>query len=312
MRKTDHILPPNKRRHPVVNSVSIAIALGLLLLAAACQKSTRGEKPQRHVFEGKGVVAQVLTGGNTIVIEHEAISNYMPAMTMPFEVADTNELRGLQPGDVVRFRLVVTPKEGWIEHLTRLHQKRRPPPTMGELRVSRAAGSVEVGDVLPNCRFTNELGQAIELDPFRGEPLAFTFFFTSCPFPNYCPRMTDNFAEVDAKLKASKACARWQLLSISFDTAKDTPARLLDYAKAHHYDPAHWRFLTGDRRTIEDFADLFDERFWTEGQSIGHNLRTVVVAPSGRVLQIIPGSSWSADDLAATMIKAARSGEEPR
>ncbi len=38
----------------------------------------------------------------------------MPAMTMPFEVKNTNELRGLQPGDAVAFRMTVTDTDGWI------------------------------------------------------------------------------------------------------------------------------------------------------------------------------------------------------
>ena len=49
-----------------------------------------------------------------IEIKHEAISNYMPAMTMPFDVRDTNELRGLEPGQTISFRLIVGQTEAWI------------------------------------------------------------------------------------------------------------------------------------------------------------------------------------------------------
>ena len=240
--------------------------------------------------------------GNTVIIQHEEISNYMAGMTMPFEVKDTNELRGLQAGDTVAFHLVVTPTNGWIERLAKVNIAPRPVPTNQAIHFSPGADSLEEGDLLPDFHFTNELDQPIDLRQFRGQTLAFTFFFTGCPFPNFCPRMTANFAETaDQVSRLSPAPRPWHLFSISFDTDKDTPGRLLDYAKSHHYDPAHWSFLTGDPKTIRQFAELFDERYWTEGQTIGHNLRTIVVAPSGHIRKIFNGSLWTSDQLVEAM-----------
>ncbi len=48
-------------------------------------------------------------------------------------------------------------------------------------------------------KFTNELGQAVSLSDFQGQALAITFFFTRCPLPNFCPRLSRNFAAVCAK-----------------------------------------------------------------------------------------------------------------
>src|SRR5665213_2358782 len=73
-----------------------------------------------QTFAGKGIVKELEPDGKTVVISHEAISNYMPAMTMPFEVPDTNELRGLSAGDSITFRMVVTPTHGWVEGITKL------------------------------------------------------------------------------------------------------------------------------------------------------------------------------------------------
>ena len=158
---------------------------------------------------------------------------------------------------------------------------------------------------MSSFHFTNELGQPIDLRQFRGQTLAFTFFFTSCPFPNFCPRMTANFSAAnDQLLHATNAPPHWHFFSVSFDTAKDTPATLLAYARAHHYDPTHWSFLTGSARTISDFADLFDERYWNEGQTIGHNLRTIVVGPNGRVRHIFDGSKWTTDQLVSALTQA--------
>src|SRR5262245_45383022 len=67
----------------------------------------------QHAFQVKGVVSSVKPGEKTVEIRHEEIPGYMPAMTMPFEVRDTNELAGLQPGDSVAFRMLVTDTDGW-------------------------------------------------------------------------------------------------------------------------------------------------------------------------------------------------------
>ena len=56
--------------------------------------------------------------------------------------------------------------------------------------------------MLPDFHFTNELGKAVRLSQYKGQVLAFTFFYTACPFPNFCPRMTGNFAEAAAQLQS--------------------------------------------------------------------------------------------------------------
>jgi len=43
-----------------------------------------------------------------------------------------------------------------------------------------------------------------------------------------------------------------------------------------------------------------------EGESISHNLRTVVLDPEGRITHQFDGNQWSAKELAAAMLEAAR------
>jgi protein SCO1/2 len=287
----------------------LAALFGCAALLAACGKQTSQPPPKPQVFAVKGVVLELKPDGKTVLIRHEAISNYMAAMIMPFEVHNTNLLRGLQRGDAVTFNLAVTPNEGWIESMTKIQGAARLPaalPATG-VRLSHALEPLDEGDALPDYSFTNELGQAVSLGQFRGQVLAFTFFFTSCPFPDFCPRMTGNFARAEKELEAmADAPARWRLLSISFDPAHDTPARLADYARAAHYDPSHWSFLTGEEKQIGDLADQMGENYWHEGTSIGHNLRTVVVDPRGRIRKIIPGNKWDVGQLVQEIVKAGR------
>ena len=68
--------------------------------ASNAKKSVHTASPQQ-IFQVKGVVKEVKPLEKSVIIRHEEVTNYMPAMTMPFDVRDTNELTGLAAGDPV-------------------------------------------------------------------------------------------------------------------------------------------------------------------------------------------------------------------
>jgi len=74
-------------------------------------------------FQARGTVKELKADGWSIVIQHQGISNYMDAMTMPFKVKDTNQLRDLVARDEVQFRLLVTQNESWIDRVTRIERR---------------------------------------------------------------------------------------------------------------------------------------------------------------------------------------------
>src|SRR6266699_3792955 len=93
------------------------LALAAALLASSCDKAPQASAPtppppvthaDRQVFPVKGVVIALMPAEKQVEIKHEEVPGYMPAMTMPFEVKDTNELASLEPGDSVSFHMIVT------------------------------------------------------------------------------------------------------------------------------------------------------------------------------------------------------------
>lgn len=54
----------------------------------------------------RGVVMEIKSQGQVLVIRHEAIPGLMGAMTMPFELADARLAKGIKVGDEVRFTIV--------------------------------------------------------------------------------------------------------------------------------------------------------------------------------------------------------------
>jgi protein SCO1/2 len=291
------------------------LTVGVALLATGCGPSADSSRPasvavstNQRSYQVKGVVLEVLPAEKTVRIKHEEVPGYMQAMTMPFEVRDVTELAGLGPGDPVMFRLTVTDTDGWIDQIRKTGARTNVLPTTGPLRLVRDVDPLNVGDVLPEYHFTNQLGVPFSTSQFKGQVLAINFIFTRCPFAPYCPQTAKYFSEIQQRLLAlPNAPANWHLLTISFDPEFDTPEVLKAYADNYHADPQRWTFATGALIDITAICDQFGLTFFRDEPSAlpQHTLRTVVIDPAGRVQTIIGGNEWKPDDLLQEMLKAA-------
>jgi protein SCO1/2 len=246
-----------------------------------------------------------------VKIKHEEIPGYMAAMTMEFEVRGTNELTGLTAGDTVAFRMLVTDDDGWIDQLRKLDAPKVNPPTpLPEgIRIVRDVEPLEVGDLLPEYRFTNQSGKILSTLDYRGRALVISFIFTRCPFPTYCPRITSGFADAQQLLLTNHpSLTNWHLLSLTIDPEYDTPAILKDYAQRHGGVQRYWTYATGSLLDLTAIAEQFGLQFWrdTPGGLPNHNLRAAVIDAAGRVQTNLVGNTWTGDQLAEEIIKAAR------
>jgi protein SCO1 len=274
---------------------------------AAAKLSSGDTNPQ--IFQVKGVIKELFPEKKKVKIAHEDIPNYMEAMTMMLDVRDAKELAGLQPGDSVSFRMLVTDDDGWIDQLKKLDGPRTPLPSAApSFRRVRDVEPLGVGDKLTDYSFTNSAGRQVKLSDYQGKAIALTFIFTRCPFPTFCPRLSSSFAETQAKLKAAPGGpTNWMLLSITIEPEFDTPERLKGYGERYKADPNHWDFLTGDLTDITAIGEQFGLQFWraTPSEPINHNVRTVVVDASGRVHWVTPENEWKPEGLAEQITKAA-------
>jgi protein SCO1/2 len=288
---------------------AIYFLCGLLLAAGCKRESSAPPAPSSttQTYVVRGVVQAIRPDLRQATIKHEKIPGYMAAMTMDFSVRDTNALAGLAPGDEITFNLVVTTDDDWIENLQRVGRK-PVASASGPPGWHIAEPELAMGDPLPDAEFTSELGQKIRFADYRGKAVAFTFFFTSCPLPEFCPRMNKNFLEARKLLKDDpNAPANWQLLSISFDADVDQPLVLAGYAGIYRgLNPDRWLFAVAATNTLAALAPKLDLRFWREAGSISHNLRTVVADTNGKIFKQFDGNDWTPQQLADAISKAAK------
>jgi protein SCO1/2 len=160
------------------------------------------------------------------------------------------------------------------------------------------------GDAVPDFKLKNQDGRAIHVGQFKGHRLLVTFIYTRCPLPDFCPRVTRNFAEIEKELAATPgALAKTHLICVSFDPENDTPERLRAYGATYIGSDAktafaHWDFAVPDKAVLGEMAKFFDVGLTNESDgTITHTLSTTLIGPDGKVVKFYPGNEWTVEQV---------------
>jgi protein SCO1/2 len=249
-----------------------------------------------------------------LLIAHDDIKDFMPAMTMPFRMPEaTGALAGFQGmrmerlrrGDVITATLVVGDNESWIEKVNVVRYE--PPPEMPVARPKESNPGEPVVDVL----LEDQDGKPLKLSDYRGQVLALTFIYTRCPLPEFCPRIMSNFQQLDQAIEDDpRLRENARLLSISFDVEFDRPEVLQAFGSAFVKDRgqgpfARWKLATGTKEAIDRIGRFFGLVFFREGGTFAHSLVTVVIGPDGNVVKEMSGNDWTIEEAVEAMRQAA-------
>ena len=277
----------------------LLLCLLLTLSIAGCKAKKPAVAEERYPIEGR--VVAVTPAEKTITLDHKDIPGYMKGMTMPFPVRDAWVFNVVHPGDTVHATLVVGESD-WLENIS-VNQSGE----QAEQSNTAPAQTPKVGDRVPDLKFVDQQGRQRHLSDLRGQPVLVTFIYTRCPLPDFCIRMSSNFASVASLMKASNpaAYARLQMLSITLDPDFDTPKVLASYAKryAGTADPElkHWSFVAPSSSDLHDFAGFFGMSYAAQNGQIIHNLRTAIITPDGRLAEFYTGNQWKPEEVAARL-----------
>lgn len=281
------------------------LLLGVMAATVAVARG-RGEDPPPAgaVYLVTGTVTAAPADGR-VMVSHDDIPDYMPAMTMPFTLAPDQPPPRLAPGDMVRFRLVVgsgPPRaEGFVVtgHDPAVVAALAAPPAAPS--AARGASRLRAGDLLPPFALVDQRGAAFTRDRLLGRRTAVTFIFTRCPVPEFCPLMVQRFLEVERALARDRDRDDVQLVAITLDPRNDSPAVLAAYATAKQVDQARWHLLTGSPDDIGGLTKAFAVHVEKNGVLLDHTLATAVIDADGRVVEIWRGNRWAAADVVAAL-----------
>jgi protein SCO1/2 len=284
------------------HSLNCVLLAALSLWIAGCSKSQPAPASEQTTkrYHLVGRVVSIDPQQATLNVDGQEIPGFMAAMTMPYPVRDTKALAALTPGDEITADVVVTNDGAYLENIV-VTKKAQP----GAAKPSGASSHrPQPGETVPDFALMNQDGKEIHLRAFRGDVLLVTFIYTRCPFPDFCPLVSRNFAQIYVQLRhnPSMDSKKIRLLTLSFDSHHDTPAVMRKYA--HTFDETtggnpfdRWDFATVPAKQLPAVADFFGLYYDFSGDQIRHSLSTTVINPDGTVYKWYEDSDWKPADL---------------
>jgi protein SCO1/2 len=286
----------------------LAALLSVLMLTTPTSAAARE-------YSVTGMVLAVDPSRATFTASIREIPGFMRAMAMPFTVRRPKELAGLVPGTVVEFVLVVDATSSRAERLriVRYESVEQDPLAANRLKLltelarlredasARQADSARtrrlaIGETVPDFRLMNQQGRAIALSDLRGKVVAINFIYTSCPLPDFCLRIANNFGVLQTRFR-DRLGRDLVLLTVTFDPVHDTPERLAQYASRWSADPATWHFLTGAPRDVQRVCHLFGVDAFPDEGLMNHTLHTALFDRQGRLVANLEGNQFTTDQL---------------
>ena len=296
----------------ISTALAVAVTGAVIVFMAGCRGSfAPAEQPQQQAAKGKqyhirGIVVASDPKAGSVTLDTDAIPGYMEAMTMPYTLAQPSIATELHRGDTITAMLTVTPDADVLDQIVVVDQAK--PDYVPAVTYN----TLEPGEAIPDFEFLNQSGKMVRLGQWHGKILLMTFIYTRCPLPNFCVRMSRNFAQIDKDLaKDPQIYAKTHLLSVSFDPTYDTPKVLRSYGGAYtgRYTEetfTHWDFAAPPEKELKKVLLFFDIGVTPAGSAtLTHSLSTVVIAPDGKLYKWYPGNDWKVAQVLADVQKLA-------
>lgn len=274
-----------------MNRILLLLMVLVSITGAGCHSA-----PVKH-YSVQGEVISVDAPRKLITLKHGDIPGLMPAMTMQYAVADARQIASLQPGDRITADLVVSEDIGHLEKITLVSKGTGKPSDGTSQRIP------EKGEAVPDFALVNQDGKPVHLHDFQGKALLVTFIYTRCPLPDFCPRMNQNFLEIQNLLQRKpNVLGHAAFLSISFDPEHDTPAVLKHYAAIYRktskaQQAFDWQFAAPSTKDLPEIAHFFGLVTQPDQAQIVHSLSTTLIAPDGKVQEWYGGNDWKPADV---------------
>ncbi len=137
----------------------------------------------------------------------------------------------------------------------------------------------------PNFALQDSKGRLVALSDFRGKVVVLNFVYTRCP--DVCPLHSEKIAEIQEMINRTPMQDLVRFVTITTDSASDTPEIMKSYGRTHGLSPVNWVFLTSSVEAPEQtrsIAKSFGLKFTLakDGYQM-HGLVTHLIDKSGNL-----------------------------
>ncbi|MGE4424234.1 MAG: SCO family protein [Pseudodesulfovibrio sp.] len=165
-----------------------------------------------------------------------------------------------------------------------------------------------LGAQLPDVPFTDSEGRRVTLPELADAPILLLPIYYRCP--DVCSLLQGSVASILPQVKLTPG-KELKVVSLSFDaheTVKDAARAKRNYtAIAGDAFPAeYWTFLTGDQASIDATLKAIGYTVQKQGGLWAHPVAAVTVAPGGKVVRYLYGSSFLPFDITMAGTEAAQ------
>ena len=263
--------------------------------------------PAEKRYAIKGEIVSVKSAEQILIIHHEDIPDYMPAMTMEFKVGQ-GDIANAKPGQRIRGDMYVKGGDIYLEKIwpddsQTVSQITAATNALTQDTAMRGKGAYrEIGETAPDFTLYDQEGRAVAMSRFRGKQVMLNFIFTRCPIATMCPAATTRMVALQKAARAA-GIPNLEIISISFDPANDTPGVLKEYAVARGIDTSNFTFLTGPDAAVRHLLAQMGIIREFEGETIKHTLATLLINAQGKIVHRVDGSQWQVEDFVSRMRK---------
>lgn len=291
--------------------VPCAILLGATFWLPGCSQEKTAEQATANAakderYELTGEVISADPARKVLIVMHDEIKGYMPAMTMEFAVSAA-DVAAAKPGQRIRAEMVPSTTGDYrLEKIWPADQgaaaavESKAAALRQDTMIRGKAAYREVGENVPDFALYDQEGRVVQSARFQGRKIMLNFIFTRCPIATMCPAATMKMMATQ-KLAQESGVNNIEFVSITLDPEYDTPAILKAYADERGIDTANFSFLTGPQSAIKDLLAQFGIIAEFEGNLLKHTLATVLVNEKGKIIYRADGSAWEPGDFVRRM-----------
>ncbi len=170
------------------------------------------------------------------------------------------------------------------------------PPALNEVDAAalRASQAV-IGRATGNHEFIDQGGKPLRLADLRGRPLVLSLVFTNCS--SVCSGQTLHLREVTRIAREALGARSFAVLTVGFDSAHDTPDRMLAYGRDRGIDDPDWHFASADAATVRRLTDEVGFTWLPSSRGFDHVTQVTILDANGAVAQQVYGAAFSPPEL---------------